>query len=288
MTESSVELVVVILAILLLVSAVATGVVLRRQHTYKAEIARLREEAESREKRPAIIAHEIRTPLALVRGAAELLAEQTPGPLNERQLEFMETITENVSQVIDIAENFILQVHLDEDLVMSRKELVNVRDVVYETAREMRRISRVPIHVDASGGPIPIYSDPQRIRQVVWNLVNNAVRHAGEGIAVTVRVSPSENRGVLLSVSDTGTGMSEEDLEKLFTPFATGSSRRPGSGIGMMVTKQIVEAHGGKIMVDSESGHGTAILVSLPAGRSHELGEPADANDLPPEGGASE
>ena len=138
-----------------------------------------------------------------------------------------------------------------------------MRDVVYETARNLRKVTSVPIHVDARGGPMPIASDPKLIRQLVWNLVNNAARHAGR-MPVSVRISPSESGGVLLSVNDSGSGMGEEDLKKLFTPFATGSSRRSGSGIGMMVTKQIVEAHGGKIMIDSEKGYGTAVLVALP------------------------
>ncbi len=255
-----------VLLILLLVSSGTCVVLIRKIKRLEYEVGELRDEAEVRERRPAIIAHEIRTPLALVRGAAELLAEQTPGPLNDRQLEFVETITENLSQIIDISENFIAQVHLAENPEIQHWETVNVRDVVYETARNLRKVTSVPIHVDARGGPMPIASDPKLIRQLVWNLVNNAARHAGEGVPVSVRISPSESGGVLLSVNDSGSGMGEEDLKKLFTPFATGSSRRPGSGIGMMVTKQIVEAHGGKIMIDSEKGYGTAVLVALPAG----------------------
>lgn len=250
------------LALVLSLVAVSQLVIDRRSKT--RELEAVTAELKSREQRPAIIAHEIRTPLALVRGAAELLAEQTPGPLNERQAGFVETITENVQQVIDIAENFISQVRLDDNPGLQSLELVDVRDVVYEAARQMRRITSVPIRVDARGGAVSIFTEPQLIRQLVWNLVNNAIRHAGDGVAVTVRVTPSEDGGLLLAVGDTGTGMSQDDLESLFTPFATGSSRRPGSGIGMLVTKKIVEAHGGSIMVDSESGYGTAILVSLP------------------------
>nr|WP_182354399.1 HAMP domain-containing sensor histidine kinase [Flaviflexus huanghaiensis] len=255
---------------LLVATSSAVLVLLAQRKRQRAEIAALSRELKARQKRPAIISHEIRTPLALVRGAAELLAEQTPGPLNERQVDFVETITENVQQVIDIAENFISQVRLEDDPSIQTYELVDVRGVVYDAAREMRRITSVPIRVDARGGLVPIYTEPQLIRQLVWNLVNNAIRHAGEGVAVIVRITPSEDGGALLSVGDTGAGMSEADLESLFTPFATGSSRRPGSGIGMLVTRKIVEAHGGTIMVDSEEGCGTAVLVSLPRGRGDE------------------
>lgn len=260
------EALLITLTVLLVLSLAVVLRLAADRQKQAAEIGELRTALESREKRPAIIAHEIRTPLALVRGAAELLAEQSPGPLNERQVDFVETITENVQQVIDIAENFISQVRLDDNPNLQALTLVDVREVVYEAAREMRRITSVPIRVDARGGIVPIYTEPQLIRQLVWNLVNNAIRHAGDGVAVMVRVTPSEDGGVLLSIGDTGSGMSEKDLESLFTPFATGSSRRPGSGIGMLVTRKIVEAHGGSIMVDSESGFGTAVLVSLPRG----------------------
>ncbi|MBM9432470.1 sensor histidine kinase [Flaviflexus equikiangi] len=256
----------IVLTVALVVSSSAIVWLWRDRRANRAESARLAAELAAREKRPAIIAHEIRTPLALVRGAAELLAEQTPGPLNERQVGFVETITENVQQVIDIAENFISQVRLDDNPTLHTHELVDVREVVYEAARDMRRITSVPIRVDARGGMVPIYTEPHLIRQLVWNLVNNAIRHAGDGVTVMVRITPGDDGGALLSVGDTGSGMSERDLESLFTPFATGSSRRPGSGIGMLVTRKIVEAHGGNIMVDSEEGYGTAILVSLPRG----------------------
>lgn len=255
-----------VVSILLLVCCGAAAWLLAERRRQVLEIAKLKAELQAREKRPAIIAHEIRTPLALVRGAAELLAEQTPGPLNQRQVEFVETITENVQQVIDIAENFISHVRLDDNPRLQSQELVDVREVVYDAAREMRRITSVPIRVDARGGIVPIYTEPHLIRQLVWNLVNNSIRHAGDGAAVMVRITPSEDGGALLSIGDTGSGMTQEDLDTLFTPFATGSSRRPGSGIGMLVTRMIVQAHGGNIMIDSEAGYGTAILVSLPRG----------------------
>jgi len=260
------KLLLLALGIMLLMSGIVIVRLWQSKRAHEAESARLAADLAAREKRPAIIAHEIRTPLALVSGAAELLAEQTPGPLNDRQVEFVETITENVQQVIDIAENFISQVRLDDNPRLHTHDLVDVREVVYETARSMRRITRVPIRVDARGGMVPIYTEPHLIRQLVWNLVNNAIRHAGPGITVMVRITPGDDGGAPLSVGDSGSGMSEADLETLFTPFATGSSRRPGSGIGMLVTRKIVEAHGGSIMVDSEDGYGTAILVWLPRG----------------------
>lgn len=227
-------------------------------------IAALEAERTQRERRPAIISHEIHTPLALVRGAAELLAEQRSGRLTGVQAEFVATIIENTQQISGIAENFLADVRLDAaDLA---REQVDVRAVVASAARELRQIAPVPIRVDARGGTLTIWADGQLIRQVVWNLVNNAVRHTGADATVTVRVTESEGGGALISVSDDGSGMSEADLRGLFTLFETGSTGRPGSGIGMSVTQKIVHAHGGKVLVDSLVGRGTAVHVLLPVG----------------------
>ncbi|QRV03045.1 sensor histidine kinase [Arcanobacterium phocisimile] len=228
------------------------------------KVTELQRELDTRNERPAIISHEIRTPLTLINGAAELLAEGLAGPLTDQQRTFVTTITENTTQVINISENFLIDAKLKAALPLERQE-VDIREVVAQTARQMRRISSVPIHVDAAGGLLPIDADPALIRQLVWNLVNNATRHAGNGATVTVRVNNAEGGGAQLIVSDDGEGISRDDQEHMFEAFRTGSSRRPGTGIGMMVAKRIVEAHDGRILVDSISTQGTAIHVILPA-----------------------
>ena len=128
----------------------------------------------------------------------------------------------------------------------------------------MRRILGTPIRVEVSGSIIPIVTDENQVRQMVWNLINNAARHAGPDSAITVAVRGGAEGGCTISVMDNGAGMSDADLDSLFTPFATGSTRRPGSGLGMMVVKRIAESLGGKVMVDTDVGRGTAIMVQLP------------------------
>ncbi|WP_297739411.1 sensor histidine kinase KdpD [uncultured Tessaracoccus sp.] len=235
----------------------------RLRRKVQLELSRVEAELLQRDWAPATVSHEIRTPLALVKGAAELLAEQLPGKLNDVQRRFVETITENTQQVIDIAESFLIDVRLagSEPLTVGT---VDVRAVVAEAARGMRRIASAPIHVDAEGGMRPIQGDAGLIRQLVWNLVNNAVRHSPEGGVVTVRVADAEESGALITVMDSGEGMSAEDRKNLFAPFVTGSARRVGTGIGMSVAKRIVDAHGGQIMVDSAPGKGTMVHVLMP------------------------
>lgn len=224
------------------------------------------------DRQPAVISHEIRTPLSLVRGAAELLAEETPGPLTPAQEMFVSTISDNTQLVIDMAENMLAISRLETGALPSHQELVDIRAVVSSCAREVRRILGTPIFVESSGGMIPIVTDETQVRQLVWNLVNNAARHAGADASVTVSVRAGDAGGCTISVMDRGSGMTDQDVDALFTPFSTGSTRRPGSGLGMMVVKRIAESLGGRVLVDTEVGSGTAIMVQLPehVGREEE------------------
>ncbi|QOQ39064.1 sensor histidine kinase [Trueperella pecoris] len=218
------------------------------------------------ESQPAVVAHEIRTPLSLIEAAAELLIGRSPGPLNPTQEGFVNTIFDNAQQAIGIAENSLVQRRFKDGNLRLRSDLVDIRDVVAHAAQSLRRTTDVPILVDVRGGILPLYADEQLIRQLVWNLVNNAIRHAEGEDGVHVRVTQAEHGGALLEVTDHGNGMDSVDLENFFTAFATGSSRRPGSGIGMLVSQEIVDAHGGRMMVDSRPDIGTTIVVVLPQG----------------------
>ena len=229
----------------------------RRARECEAKLAEL-------DRQPAVISHEIRTPLSLVRGAAELLAEETPGPLTPVQAMFVSTISDNTQLVIDMAEDMLTASRFESGNVQAHPELVDIRSVVSGCAREVRRILGTPIRVEVSGSLIPIVTDENQVRQMVWNLINNAARHAGPDSAITVAVRGGAVGGCTISVMDNGAGMSDADLDSLFTPFATGSTRRPGSGLGMMVVKRIAESLGGKVMVDTDVGRGTAIMVQLP------------------------
>lgn len=239
-------------------------------------VANLRE-AEKRvaevEQRPAVLSHEIRTPLSLIRGAAELLAEQSPGPLNPTQEMFVSTILDNAQLVADMAEDFLLEARLESGLFVPALSVVDVRAIVAQTAREVRRVLSTSIAVEASGGVLPIISDEKLIRQMTWNLINNAARHANTEEPIIVRVREITGGGCTITILDSGKGLTDGDRESLFTPFATGSSRRPGSGLGMMVVKRIVDILGGQIMIGSEPGQGTTVVISLPNSSVPELKE---------------
>lgn len=252
----------------IIIAVVAAGIIARLavlNSRLTSELERARVEVTRYESQPAVVAHEIRTPLSLIEASAELLMGESPGPLNETQASFVSTIFDNATQAIGIAENSLVQRRLKDGAAL-RLDLVDIRDVVGDAAQSLRRTTDIPILVDVRGGILPLYADEQLIRQLVWNLVNNAIRHSEGEDGVRVRVNQAEDGGALLEVTDHGNGMDSADLERFFTPFATGSSRRPGSGIGMLVSQEIVAAHGGKMMVDTRPDVGTTIVVLLPLG----------------------
>ena len=233
----------------------------RRSARLEAEAAESRREALARTNRPAVLAHEIRTPLTLVKGAGEILEEGMAGPLDDKQRQFLRTMTSNTQRVIDLAESLLTDLKLS-----SNEEIVDVREVVASTAREMRRIADVPIRVDAPGGVLEIRANAPMIRQLMWNLLNNSLRHASADGAVVVSVAADEDGGALIAVEDSGPGIPEDEQDALFEPFTSGSAPNPGTGIGMMVAERIVAAHAGRIMVDSLEGRGTVVHVRLPKG----------------------
>lgn len=252
-------------ALLAVVAAVAIAVT-RRQRRRIGELAeeagRLRALAKERAERVSILSHEIRTPLALVKGAGELLVDGAPGPLTDRQRQFLTTITENTQRMIAMAEDLLTDARLEATLFDIHITRTDLRVLVRQTVRELRRVQATEIRLDNRGAPLIVPVDRQLMRQAVNNLVTNAVRHA-QGEYVEVRVTAGD-ASALIAVSDNGTGMSAADRAGLFAPFETGSSPRPGTGLGMLITQRIIDLHGGRVFVDTLTGRGTSIYLSLP------------------------
>lgn len=249
---------------LALVAALAALAATRRDLTRSRDaLAHLRAYHEERTQRPNVLSHELRTPLTVVQGSAELLLEESPGPLNDLQREFVSTIAENSHQVIEMANDLLEEARIESELFNMHVERVEVRGLVRECVHTLRRVHKAPIRLDSRGAPVHLVMDPALMRQAVTNLINNAARHAGEGVTITVSVLDGEET-VTLAVSDDGGGMTQEERAALFVPFATGGSRRPGTGLGMMITQRIVELHGGRVLVDTIARRGTTVYLVLP------------------------
>ena len=259
----------IVLPLLLALGAAAAlaAIARHRARLARAETQRLRTRVAEHAAPRDALAHEIRTPLSLIRASAELLAEETPGDLNEVQRRFVATILDNTEQAIGMAEDFLTQARLDHELFTLHLESVELRRLVRTLIQEMRRTVAAPMRLQEHGAPIRMVADRRLLRQAIANTVTNAVHHAGEHATITISVS-SEEDTALITVADNGRGMTRAQREALFTPFRSQNSLEApvsrGVGLGMVVTKQILTLHGGSVLVDSLASRGTSVYLTLP------------------------
>ena len=234
----------------------------RRAAELAAENRRWRALAMDRADRVAIVSHELRTPIALISGAAELLLDGAAGDLTATQHDLVDTIDVKASEVLALAADLLTDAKIDAALFQFRATTVDVRRVTTGIVRDLRHLYPNRITLSARGASPRIMGDPDLIRQALTNLITNAARHAGEEARIGVTVRPNED-GVLIVVSDDGTGMSPEQTSELFRRGLAGKSET-GNGLGMLITRRIVDLHVGRCLVDSALNVGTAFLCSLP------------------------
>jgi len=221
---------------------------------------------QSRRQLTADIAHELRTPLTVIEGTVDGIIDGVFKPDTEHLLSIKEQsslLTHLISDMRDIslAESGQLELNLaPTDIVELVRRMVS--------NYEINTIEKnVKIKLE-EGTQIPeIGIDPVRIEQVISNLLTNAIRHTPPGGSITVTVKNGEE-GLKISVSDTGKGIATEDLPHVFERFyRSGSSRarkEGGTGLGLAIVKQMVEAHGGKVWVESKTGTGSIFSILLP------------------------
>lgn len=250
-----------------LIGAAVAGLLVlaaERWRTDRGEAERLRGIARRNADQVSVLSHEIRTPLTLVRGSADLLIEGTPGQLTPRQRKYLDTIRRNCEAVISLAEDLLTQARIDAGMFELRPQVVRLRPLAQSVIRELREIHQMPLALDSPGAPPQVWADPALIRQVLINLVNNAIVHARGASLITIRIV-ERDANVLISVSDDGEGIDDDQRRKLFERFASGRPLRNGTGLGLVITRQIVQMHGGRIFVDSVAGGGTTMMASLPS-----------------------
>lgn len=221
-----------------------------------------------------IMSHELRAPLTSAIGYSILLKEKTPGKLNEKQELYVDNILTSSRHLLDLINGI-----LDLAKIEAGKLEIVIEDVpVHETIRETLDLMKekaardnVVIKTEFDPALDVIQADRHKFKQILFNLLSNAVKfRKPEGGTVTV-TTEKEGDMVKISVSDTGIGIKEEDMPRLFQKFGqldSGLSRKyQGTGLGLAITKQLVELHEGKIMVESKYGEGSTFTLLLPIAR---------------------
>jgi len=218
----------------------------------------------------ANMSHELRTPLNAVIGFSQVLREELFGELNEKQKGYVDDILSSgnhllslINDVLDLSKVEAGQIEL-EVAPFSLPESLE-RGVVMVRERALK--DGVQVTLAASPDVDLVAGDERRIRQVIFNLLSNAVKFTPAGGNVDVRAT-QVNGEVRVSVSDTGPGIAAEDLDRIFQEFQqtdAGIEQREGTGLGLALSKRLVELHGGRIWVDTELGQGSTFVFTLPA-----------------------
>lgn len=207
----------------------------------------------------ASIAHELRNPLSSIKGAAQFLQKECEG--NASIVEFLEIIVEEVNGLNKLTTEFLdfarpMQVELKPLSVNA------VVDRVLQLMSVHITDSNVVVREHLDRGVPEIQADEKQIEQVLKNIFINALQAMPDGGLLTVETSPTPSGGVCISVTDTGVGVPEEKMDRIFLPFFT--TKTKGTGLGLSVVQKIVDNHGGRVQVSSEVGAGTTFRIVLP------------------------
>jgi len=212
----------------------------------------------------AYASHELRTPITNLKTRLYLMRRQ-PGQL-EGHLEILEEVTDRMKRLV---EDLLDVSRFERGVISLQPVMVDVQALVNSVAAmqtpEAER-KDIAVRLDFPSDRTEIYGDPERIVQVITNLVVNAINYTPPGGEITLAVRPATRRDrfVTIDVQDTGVGIAPEHLQNIFQPFFRVDKRVEGTGLGLSITQQIVELHGGKIAVDSEVGVGSTFHVRLP------------------------
>lgn len=229
---------------------------------FNAMSARLETIDEQRRSFLADIAHELRTPLSVIRGQTEAIADGLY-PADAAHLAPILDAAQTLDRLIEDLRTLVLT---DAGNLVLKKETTDLGAVVgdaVESFMTQARAARVALSAEIAEPPLIAEIDPARIRSVIGNLLSNALRHTPSGGSIKVNLKGSNGQAVV-TVADDGAGVPPDLLPHVFERFVKGASS-PGSGLGLAIAHDIVTAHGGKLEIESQPGAGTLVRMILPA-----------------------
>ena len=229
-------------------------------------------EAASRHKSEflANMSHELRTPLNAVIGFSQVLRERMFGDVNEKQAEYLDDILSSANHLLSLINDVLDLSKVEAGQVELEVAPFSLRDALERGVVMVReRATKDGVRVTLAPSPDVdvVAGDERRIRQVIFNLLSNAVKFTPAGGAVDLLVT-QVNGEARVSITDTGPGIAEEDRERIFEEFQqteAGIEQREGTGLGLALSKRLVELHGGRMWVNSELGKGSTFVFTLPA-----------------------
>lgn len=225
----------------------------------------------------ANMSHELRTPLNAVIGFSQVLEDETFGPLNEKQMKYVRNVESSGKHLLNMINDILDLSKIEADKLELRKETFPLEatfDGIITIVKVLAIKKNITLNYEIDPILTDIEADPKHFKQILYNLLSNAVKFTPEGGQVTLCAKPksgteSVGRDLLqISVSDTGIGIAPEDYDKVFAEFQqvddSYSRKQEGTGLGLALSKKLVELHGGELSFSSEKGKGSTFFFSIP------------------------
>jgi signal transduction histidine kinase len=231
----------------------------------------LQDANQAKSKFVSLVTHELRIPMTSIRGYTDLLRQNAVGPVNEQQLHFLDIIRNNVDRMSSLVSELSDISRIEAGRMKLEPAFISLSGYIDEAVQNLRhKLEEKDLALETS---IPvdlpeIYADPTRVVQILINLLSNAWKYTPQGGRISIRVMPYPP-GVKIEINDTGIGISPEDQSRLFTQFFRSEDpfvrEQQGWGLGLFITKRLVEMMGGEIGVRSQLTEGSQFWFSLPA-----------------------
>jgi NtrC-family two-component system sensor histidine kinase KinB len=220
----------------------------------------------------ALAAHQLRTPISAVQWGVSKILEEKMGPLNQTQKSYLEEILQTIQRLVKIIDDLLHTTKIEEGRILEKTKKFSLEAIIdYVVSLLGSEITKKKINLEIKK-PTPslpqIQMDVEKIKLVIQNLLDNAIKYTKEHGKIIISLEEKGGKEILFSIKDNGIGISEKDRGRIFTKFFRAENAQKvepsGSGLGLYVAKNIIEAHGGKIWFESKEGKGATFYFTLP------------------------
>jgi two-component system cell cycle sensor histidine kinase PleC len=237
---------------------------------YEQEKIRAEEASQSKSEFLANMSHELRTPLNAINGFSDIMQKELFGPLGDpRYKEYVNDILFSGQHLLSLINDILDMSKIEAGKMTLNTEELQINDMIEQVVRIVRgRADENKLKLVFDEKPAKeVEADPRAVKQVLLNLMTNAIKFTPEGGVVTIAVEP-KSAGLIIRITDTGIGISKENIERLAQPFeqidSQHSRQHEGTGLGLALSKSLVELHGGNFNIESKVGQGTTVTFTLP------------------------
>ncbi|MFN2370332.1 MAG: ATP-binding protein [Candidatus Krumholzibacteriia bacterium] len=229
----------------------------------------------------SMIAHNLRSPMSVIQGYVSLMASGKTGQINPTQTEFLESVNRKITEMTALLNDFLDMSKMDAGFVNLKCSDLDLGRLLREVVADLAPMAEsrgISVAVDVPAAPVLSHADPLRLTQILRNVVSNSIKYNVESGWIRLSVVPGDGYA-RIAVADGGIGMSEDELRVLFQPYTRGATQRTikGVGLGVVIVKKLVEAHGGEVHVVSEPGRGTLFSFTIPLATDQQPAGPVPA-----------